>query len=159
MLGIIAQPKGSTMADKAKPGDDRPGSDRSSATTPGPFFDFIGQLRQMADQLDMTKGFPAAAMPAGIPTMPAVPQLPGFGALPMLPPPGAMSEAQLTAMTSAVAAQRSSIEGLMSQLKAFDEQLEVFERVLVPLAEWSRNWADLERAVLPPGTPGIKRPD
>jgi hypothetical protein len=78
--------------------------------------------------------------------------MPAFGSLPMLPPPGALSAAQLSAMSSAVAAQRGSIEGLVAQLRAFDEQLEVLEQILVPLAEWSRTWAEMERSMLPPGT-------
>lgn len=124
--------------------DSTPGSGGSSA---GPFFDFIAQLRRMADQLDMTKslGIPAPAMP-GLGTLPAL------GSVPMLPPPGALSAAQLSAMTSAVAAQRGSIEGLMAQLRAFDEQLAVLERILRPLAEWSRTWAEMERTVMPPGS-------
>lgn len=123
--------------------DSTPGSGGSSA---GPFFDFIAQLRRMADQLDMTKTL-------GMP-LPAVPSLPALGSLPMLPPPGALSAAQLSAMSSAVAAQRGSIDGLVAQLRAFDEQLEVLERILGPLAEWSRTWADMERTMMPPGTSG-----
>ena len=76
----------------------------------------------------------------------------------MLPPPGALSAAQLSAMTSAVAAQRGSIEGLVSQLRAFDEQLAVLERILAPLAEWSRTWADLERTMMPPGAARDPKP-
>lgn len=101
----------------------------------GPFFDFIAQLRTMADQLDVTRTLGAS--------------MPTLGALPTLPPPGALSAAQLAAMTSAVAAQRGSIQSLMGQLRAFDEQLEVLEGILGPLAEWSRSWADLERTMLP----------
>ena len=93
------------MADNSTPG---------SAGSGGPFFDFIAQLRRMADQ--------------------------------------ALSAAQLSAMSSAVAAQRGSIEGLVAQLRAFDEQLEVLEQILGPLAEWSRTWAEMERSMLPPGT-------
>ncbi len=121
------------MADNSTPGSGGAGG--------GPFFDFIAQLRRMADQLDVTKtkGLPMPAMPA-------------FGSLPMLPPPGALSAAQLSAMSSAVAAQRGSIEGLVAQLRAFDEQLDVLERILEPLAEWSRTWAEMERSMLPPGT-------
>ena len=110
----------------------------------GPFFDFISQLRRMADQMDVSK---TLGMP--VPTLPA---MPGMTPLPMLPPPGALSAAQLSAMTSAVAAQRSSAEGLQGQLRAFDEQLQVLEQILVPLAEWSRSWADMERRMMPPGT-------
>jgi hypothetical protein len=123
--------------------DSTPGSGGSGA---GPFFDFIAQLRRMADQLDMTKNL-------GMP-VPSMPTMPALSSMPMLPPPGALSAAQLSAMNSAVAAQRGSIEGLISQLRAFDEQLEVLARILGPLAEWSRTWADVERTMMPPGTGG-----
>jgi hypothetical protein len=116
---------------------------QGSGTGGGPFFDFIGQLRRMADQLDMTKGIGMA-----------VPPMPALNMLPMLPPPGALSAAQLSAMSSAVAAQRGGIEGLQAQLRAFDEQLELLERIISPLAEWSRSWAEMERSFLPPGTTG-----
>lgn len=123
------------MADHSTPG--------SGGSSAGPLFDFIAQLRRMADQLDMTKSL-------GI-SVPSMPAMPGLSPLPMLPPPGALSAAQLSAMTSAVAAQRGSIVGLVAQLQAFDEQLDVLERILGPLAEWSRTWAEMERSVLPPG--------
>jgi hypothetical protein len=138
MSTTIHPPERSTVADAEGP-----------AGSAGPFFDFITQLRRMADQLDVTKGLGISAIPT-IPTMPAIPALPALP--PMLPPPGALSAAQLSAMTSAVAAQRGSIEGLQSQLRAFDEQLQVLEQILVPLAEWSRSWADMERRMIPPGT-------
>jgi hypothetical protein len=123
------------VADNSTPG---------SAGSGGPFFDFIAQLRRMADQLDVNRS-------KGL-SMPAMPAMPAFGSLPMLPPPGALSAAQLSAMSSAVAAQRGSIEGLVAQLRAFDEQLDVLERILGPLAEWSRTWAEMERSMLPRGT-------
>jgi hypothetical protein len=110
----------------------------------GPFFDFISQLRRMADQLDVSK---TLGMP--VPTLPA---MAAMTPLPILPPPGALSAAQLAAMTSAVAAQRGGIEGLQGQLRAFDEQLQVLEQILLPLAEWSRSWAEMERRMMPPGT-------
>ena len=119
-----------------------------SGSSGGPFFDFIAQLRRMTDQFDVTKGGLGVPMP----TLPAVPSMPG--GLPMLPAPGALSSAQLAAMTSAVAAQRGSIEGLQAQLRAFDEQLEVLEQILVPLAEWTRTWAEMERKMMPPGSAG-----
>ncbi len=138
-VGGPFHPRGRIVAD-----DSTPGSGGSSA---GPLFDFIAQLRRMADQLDMTK---AMGIPA--PVLPGLGALPALGQVPMLPPPGALSAAQLSAMTSAVAAQRGSIEGLMAQLRAFDEQLEVLEQILGPLAEWSRSWADMERSLMPPGS-------
>ena len=64
-----------------------------------------------------------------------------------LPLPGAISAAQLNAVSSALAAQRSSIAALQAQLTAFDEQLEALEGILGPLAEWSKKWAEFERLV------------
>jgi uncharacterized coiled-coil protein SlyX len=122
-----------------------------SGSSGGPFFDFIAQLRRMTDQFDVTKGGLGVPMPT-LPAVPATPSMPG--GLPMLPAPGALSAAQLAAMTSAVAAQRGSIEGLQAQLRAFDEQLEVLEQILVPLAEWTRTWAEMERKMMPPGSTG-----
>jgi hypothetical protein len=68
--------------------------------------------------------------------------------LPMLPsPPGAMSAAQLRAVSQAVRAQRASIAAIRDQLAAFDQQLAVFEQILDPLVDWSATWARLEEAV------------
>jgi hypothetical protein len=65
-----------------------------------------------------------------------------------LPLPGALSAAQLNAIASGVAAQRSSIAALQAQLTAFDEQLATLEEILGPLAEWSKTWAEFERLVM-----------
>jgi hypothetical protein len=64
------------------------------------------------------------------------------------PLPGALSAAQLTAITDGIAAQRRSIEALKAQLSSFDEQLTVLEQLLGPLAQWSKAWADLEQGLL-----------
>jgi hypothetical protein len=73
--------------------------------------------------------------------------------LPALPEvathPGAISAAQFTAMSSTLTAQRDSIAALQSQLTAFDEQLQVLERLLGPMAEWSAAWARLEGDIVP----------
>jgi hypothetical protein len=54
----------------------------------------------------------------------------------------------VSAIASALAAQRSSIAALKAQLTAFDEQLEALEGILAPLAEWSKKWAELERLAM-----------
>src|SRR4029077_15022819 len=70
-------------------------------------------------------------------------------AAPGLPPlPGALSAAQLTSIQDTIAAQRRRIEALQAQLSAFDEQLAVMEQMLGPLAEWSKNWAEMEQRLL-----------
>ena len=48
-------------------------------------------------------------------------------------------------------------EEFKAQLSSFDEQLAVLERMLTPIAEWSRAWADLEHRLLP-GRPGQEPP-
>src|SRR5215468_10731671 len=103
----------------------------TSGVASGLVQDFIAQLRAATEEL------------AG---------LAGFGERhrlsPVLPLPGALSAAQLTAISSSVAAQRRSIEALKAQLSSFDEQLAVLEQVLGPLAQWSGKWAELEQRLL-----------
>lgn len=97
--------------------------------------EFIGQLRANTERLQDLAGFGGRLRPAA-------------GALPL---PGALSAAQMTSITDAIAAQRRSIDALKAQLSSFDEQLAVLEQILGPLAEWSRAWADLEERLLSMG--------
>ena len=103
----------------------------ASGVASGLVQDFVAQLRAATEEL------------AG---------LAGFGERhrlsPVLPLPGALSAAQLTAISSSVAAQRRSIEALKAQLSSFDEQLAVLEQILGPLTEWSRTWAEAEERLL-----------
>jgi hypothetical protein len=94
--------------------------------------DFIAQLRAVTEGLEDLVGF-------GV-RRPLAP-----GAFPL---PGALSAAQLTAISGSVAAQRRSIEALKAQLSSFDEQLAVLEQILSPLTEWSRTWAQVEERLL-----------
>jgi hypothetical protein len=93
--------------------------------------EFVGQLRGFTDRATRLA---AGAVPAGL----SLPRLPS--------PPGAMSAAQVRSIAASVKAQRQLIEGLVGQLRAFDEQLAVFERILDPLVEWSSTWARLEES-------------
>jgi len=65
-----------------------------------------------------------------------------------IPLPGALSAAELTAIANGIAAQRRSIDALRAQLSSFDEQLAVLEKLLLPLAQWSSKWAELEAGLL-----------
>jgi hypothetical protein len=112
------------MADDEK---NTPGS------VPAMIGEFLGQLR-------------AAAEKAGVPQ----PAGPAAGGMPALP--GAVSAAQLAAITDSIAAQRRSIASLQAQLSAFDEQLAVLESMLGPLAQWSKTWADVEQRFLNMGS-------
>jgi hypothetical protein len=104
--------------------------------TPGPA-DFLNQLGAMSSRL---WGFPGQSDALSGPT-----------ALPSLPQMGSLSAAQFKAMTTAVLAQRKSIEALQTQLQAFDEHLAALQAILEPLLEWSKNWAALEtKATLRP---------
>ena len=94
--------------------------------------DFIAQLRAVTEGLEGLAGSGARR-----------PLAPGT-----FPLPGALSAAQLTAISGSVAAQRRSTEALKAQLSSFDEQLAVLEQILSPLTEWSRTWADLEERLL-----------
>jgi hypothetical protein len=115
-----------------------------SGMVPGLARDFIAQLRAVTEGME---------------------ELAGFGALRQLAPgrfplPGALSAAQLTAISGSVAAQRRSIEALKAQLSSFDEQLAVLEQILSPLTEWSRTWADAEERLLHMGgRPAAESPE
>ncbi len=111
----------------------------TSSSIPNPFESLLAQMtgmtRQMANLSGLTSSTPAA-------------QVPGAQALPSLARPADLSAGQLKAVASAVAAQRRSIEAMRAQLQAFDEQLEVLEKILAPMTEWTTAWADLEKKVM-----------
>lgn len=94
--------------------------------------ELMGQLRAATGRLeDLTR------FSGGLPAAP--------GSLPL---PGGLSATQMASITDSIAAQRRSIAALQAQLSSFDEQLEVLEQILGPLAGWSRSWADLEQRLL-----------
>jgi hypothetical protein len=118
-------------------GDEQEGA---SGGIPGLITDLIGQLRGVTEAMEGMVGMgPLGAQAAGGRSVPG---------LRNLPRPGALSAAQLKSVASSVAAQRRSIEALQAQLSAFDEQLAVLERIMGPLAEWSRTYAELEDRLL-----------
>jgi hypothetical protein len=113
----------------------------TSSLVPGLVQEFIAQLRTINEGFEDLTGLGARRAALA-------------GALPL---PGALSAAQLTSIADTVASQRRSIEALQAQLKVFDEQLAMTERILGPLAEWSKTWADLEDRLLTlGGGPGTK---
>lgn len=94
--------------------------------------ELMGQLRTATGRLeDLTR------FSGGLPPAP--------GSLPL---PGGLSATQMSSITDSITAQRRSIAALQAQLSSFDEQLEVLEQILGPLAQWSRAWADLEQRLL-----------
>lgn len=118
---------------------------QTTGVAPGLVQEFAAQLGRVTAALESLTG-----MRERIPSIPAG-----------LPLPGALSAAQLTSITSSIAAQRRSIQALQAQLSAFDEQLAVLERILGPLTAWSGTWADLEKRLLNlgPGQEGKGKSD
>ena len=113
---------------------DTSGSDNSGGE--GPLWGVVSGLRGVAENVMRAAG---PLNPLG--ELPALPEVATH--------PGAMSAAQLGAIRSALQAQRDAVGAMQSQLTAFDEQLQVLQRLLVPMAEWSATWARLEEQVLP----------
>lgn len=101
-----------------------------------PLWNLVTGLRGIAENVVRTAG---AVNPLG--ELPALPEVATH--------PGAMSAAQLGAIRSTIQAQRDAIGAMQSQLVAFDQQLQVLQRLLVPMAEWSETWARLESRVVP----------
>ncbi len=104
----------------------------TSGLVPGLVRGFITQLRGITDELEGLARFGEHRPPV-------------HGGIPL---PGALSAAQLTAIADNIAAQRRSIDALQAQLSSFDEQLAVLEKLLLPLAQWSSKWAELEDRLL-----------
>jgi hypothetical protein len=100
-----------------------------------PLWGLISGLRGVADNVVRAAG---AANPLELPALPDI-----------ATHPGAMSAAQLGAIRTALQAQRDAVAAMQSQLVAFDQQLQVLQRLLVPMAEWSETWARLEARVVP----------
>jgi ABC-type transporter Mla subunit MlaD len=61
--------------------------------------------------------------------------------------PATMSARQLQAVVDDIAARRSQVQALVTQLNTFDEQLAALETSLTPLLQWLRTWSELEGAV------------
>jgi len=80
--------------------------------------------------------------PAGLPAIPGMPPMPGLSAT-----PATMSARQLQAVVDDIAARRSQVQALVTQLNTFDEQLAALETSLKPLLQWLRTWSELEGAV------------
>jgi hypothetical protein len=114
-------------------------ADESDQPSTNPISGVVSGLRGVAENVVRAAG---AVNPLG--EMPALPEVATH--------PGAMSAAQLGAVRSALQAQRDAVHAMQSQLTAFDEQLQVLQRLLVPLAEWSATWARLEERVVPGAT-------
>jgi hypothetical protein len=104
----------------------------TSGLVPRLVAELMGQLRTATGRLeDLTR------FSGGLPPAP--------GSLPL---PGGLSATQMSSIADSITAQRRSIAALQAQLSSFDEQLEVLEQILGPLAQWSRAWADLEQRLL-----------
>ncbi len=106
--------------------------------------DFVAQLRGVTERLEDLTGLGQTLSSAASSAASSAKVMPSLPALRTWPTPGTFSAAQLSSIASGVAAQRRSIEALKTQLTAFDEQLALLERMLEPLAEWSKTWAGLE---------------
>jgi hypothetical protein len=58
--------------------------------------------------------------------------------------------APLDMLMEEIKAKRAIVRALQEQLASFETQLEVLERSLVPLHEWSRQWESAQNALLEP---------
>src|SRR3954466_6557737 len=103
--GTVAAERGRSMSEQERPADSGAADARDAGLVGRSIEEFVHQLRAFTDR--------ARGLAAG-----AVPSLPS--------PPGAMSAAQLRAINDSVKAQRASLQAMVAQFQAFDEQLAVF---------------------------------
>jgi hypothetical protein len=71
----------------------------------------------------------------------------GVAHLPAPTLPATLSARQVQAVLDDIAARRAQVRALLTQLETFDEQLGSLEANLQPFLEWTRTWADVEKAV------------
>jgi hypothetical protein len=116
--------------------------EKATGGIPGPMQQFVNQLRRVTADMESLTG-----LGGPLPPRTTVPMMPG------LPMPGALSAKELKSIATNVKAQRQSIQALQAQLTAFDQQLEVLEGILGPLADWSNRWAELEQLMINMGRP------
>lgn len=114
--------------------------------------DLARSLREAADRL--MSGWTGSGRAGRTGPDDTGPSAPG----PLLPP-ATLSAAQLQVLLDDLAARRTQVQALRTQLKIFDDQLAALETSLGPLREWTRAWAGTERALtdlwrLPPTGPG-----
>jgi hypothetical protein len=107
--------------------------------------DLARALREAADRV--MSGWTAAA---GSMRLPALPDLSGS--------PATASARQVEAVLDDLATRRAQVRALQEQLAGFDEQLGALEASLRPLLEWTRTWAELERALGGFWSPSHDRP-
>jgi hypothetical protein len=93
-------------------------------------------------------GSRSASGASGLPAIPGMPPMPGLPAT-----PATMSARQVQAVVDDIAARRSQVQALVTQLNGFDEQLGTLETSLRPLLQWLRTWSELEGAVTDFWTP------
>lgn len=73
----------------------------------------------------------------------------GTAAVPGLPTmPATMSAKQMDTFLDDLAARRTQVQALVTQLQSFDEQLGTLEASVRPFVEWTRTWADLEKSMV-----------
>jgi hypothetical protein len=105
-----------------------------------------GGTRSVAESSGTGSGGSKTA--AGLPAIPGMPPMPGLPAT-----PATMSARQVQAVVDDIAARRSQVQALVTQLNGFDEQLAALETSLRPLLQWLRTWSELEGAVTDFWTP------
>ena len=115
-------------------------SEGGSAGLPSPA-DFAGQLRAAADRImaGWTAASTSAAGAMGSPGAPSVPALPQL--------PATLSAQKMEAFLDDLAARRTQVQALVTQLQGFDEQLGTLESGIRPFVEWTRTWADMQNAM------------
>jgi hypothetical protein len=105
--------------------------------------DFAAQMRAAAER--MMAGWTAAAGTAAGSAGTATPPMPGLPAMPAMP--ATMSARQMETFLEDLAARRTQVQALITQLESFDEQLGTLEASVRPFVEWTRAWADVEKTM------------
>ena len=121
--------------------DDRPGPRPGDAADA--FRDLVTQLGEFAARIASTG---AEAVRATGQSGAGQPRAGLNDVLAQLP----MPVAQLESVVREIRSRREQTQAVRAQLAAFDEQLAALEATLVPVLEWTRTWARLQRTLVDP---------
>lgn len=105
--------------------------------------EFLERTRSVANLVGSVGSGALGAMPEPLPA--TVTRM--LGSLQQVMDQAPPFTAELDVMLMELHAKRLSVQALQAELSAFDQQLEILEKSLAPMATWTRQWTRLHQSL------------